>query len=101
MRLASKIQSTELKHLREELRVEHEKTTNLRTALAQEEEEKRKAQEGVRAVVEQAVQSFKSSRDMEDIKIAFAQEAFIEGFQICLGSIAENFFEVDLDLLME
>ncbi|EHA8586676.1 hypothetical protein COCNU_scaffold000719G000010 [Cocos nucifera] len=38
---------------------------------------------------------------MEDIKITFAQEAFVEGFQIYLERVAENFFKVDLDLLME
>ncbi|EHA8588907.1 hypothetical protein COCNU_scaffold007140G000010 [Cocos nucifera] len=79
MRVASKIQSIEVEHLQEELRAEHEKTTNLRTTLAQE-EEKRTAQEGVGTAVEQVVESFKSSRDVEDIKIVFAQEAFIEGF---------------------
>ncbi|KAG1367014.1 hypothetical protein COCNU_13G008040 [Cocos nucifera] len=71
MRVALEIQSTEVEHLREELRAEHEEMMNLRTVLAQEEEEKRKAQEGVDAVVQRAVESFKSSRDMEDIKIAF------------------------------
>ncbi|EHA8589541.1 hypothetical protein COCNU_scaffold010756G000010 [Cocos nucifera] len=80
MRVASKIQSTEVERLWEELRAEHEKMMNLRTALAQEEEEKRKAQEGIDAMVEQAIESFKSSMDMEDIKIAFAHKAFIEGF---------------------
>ncbi|EHA8587634.1 hypothetical protein COCNU_scaffold002864G000020 [Cocos nucifera] len=101
MRVASKIQSTKIEHLREELREEHEKMMNLKTTLAQEEEEKRKAQEGVGAVVERVVKSFKSSRDMEDIRIAFAQEAFNKGIQICLGRVAENFFKVDLDLLMK
>ncbi|EHA8586660.1 hypothetical protein COCNU_scaffold000703G000030 [Cocos nucifera] len=38
---------------------------------------------------------------MKDIKIAFAQEAFIKGFPISLGRVTENFFKVDLDLLME
>ncbi|KAG1362685.1 hypothetical protein COCNU_10G009040 [Cocos nucifera] len=79
MRMVLEIQSAEVERLQKELRVEREETTNLRTALAQEEEEKRKAQEGVGVAVEQAVESFKSSRDMEDIKIAFAQEAFIKG----------------------
>ncbi|KAG1330502.1 hypothetical protein COCNU_02G004700 [Cocos nucifera] len=79
MRVALKIQSIEVERLRKELRAECEKTMNLRTALAQE-EEKRKAQEGIGTAVERAIESFKSSRDMEDTKIAFAQEAFIEGF---------------------
>ncbi|EHA8587441.1 hypothetical protein COCNU_scaffold002240G000010 [Cocos nucifera] len=101
IRVALKIQSTKVEHLREEWRVEREKTMKLRIALAQEREEKGKAQEGVDAAVEEAIESFKSSRDMEDIKIAFAQEAFIEGFQIYLGRVAKNFSKVDLDLLMK
>ena len=42
-----------------------------------------------------------SSKSMEDIKVALAQEAFLEGFQIYLRRIAKNFPDVDLDLLTD
>ncbi|EHA8587217.1 hypothetical protein COCNU_scaffold001594G000010 [Cocos nucifera] len=51
--------------------------------------------------MERAVQDFKASKDMKDIKIDFAQEFFLEGFQICLGWVVENFPDIHLDLLIE
>ncbi|EHA8588520.1 hypothetical protein COCNU_scaffold005638G000010 [Cocos nucifera] len=38
---------------------------------------------------------------MEDIKIAFAQEAFLEGFEICMRRIEKNFRGVDPNLLTD
>ncbi|EHA8589777.1 hypothetical protein COCNU_scaffold012270G000020 [Cocos nucifera] len=73
----------------------------LRAELALKKEEKRKVQEEVSATMKRTVQNFKSSKDMEDIKIDFAQEAFLEGFQVCMGRVAENFFNIDLDLFLE
>ncbi|EHA8588390.1 hypothetical protein COCNU_scaffold004987G000010 [Cocos nucifera] len=73
----------------------------LRAELALEKEEKRKAQEEVNAAMEKAVKDLKSSKDMGDIKIAFTQEAFFEGFQDCLGWIIKNFPDIDVDLLLE
>ncbi|EHA8587787.1 hypothetical protein COCNU_scaffold003235G000010 [Cocos nucifera] len=84
-----------------ELREELEKMMKLRTTLALEEVERRKAQKEVGAAMEMAIQDFKSSKDMEDIKIAFAQEALLEEFQVCLGWITENFPDIDLDLLID
>ncbi|EHA8587498.1 hypothetical protein COCNU_scaffold002442G000010 [Cocos nucifera] len=64
-----------------ELREEHCEMAKLRAELALEKKEKRKAQEEVSAAMERAVQNFKSSKDIEDIKIDFALKAFLEGFQ--------------------
>ncbi|EHA8589530.1 hypothetical protein COCNU_scaffold010566G000010 [Cocos nucifera] len=64
----------------EELREEHKEMVKLRAKLALEKEEKRKAHEEVNAAMERAMQDFKSSKDMEDIKIDFAQKSFLEGF---------------------
>ena len=47
---------------------------------------------------EWAIKDFKSFKDMEDIKIAFAWEAFLEGFEICMR-VAKNLSEINLDLL--
>ncbi|KAG1338526.1 hypothetical protein COCNU_04G008320 [Cocos nucifera] len=55
-----------------ELREEHGEMAKLRAELVLEKEEKRKAQEEVSTAMERAVQNFKSSKDMEDIKIDFA-----------------------------
>ncbi|EHA8586752.1 hypothetical protein COCNU_scaffold000878G000010 [Cocos nucifera] len=50
---------------------------------------------------ERAIDNFKSSKVMEDIKIAFAREAILKGFQICMRRVMENFSDIDLDLLMD
>ena len=71
LKVASKIQSFEVECLQKELREEHEEMVKLRAELALEKEERRKAQEKVRAAMERTVQDFKSSQDMEDIKINF------------------------------
>ncbi|EHA8589664.1 hypothetical protein COCNU_scaffold011817G000010 [Cocos nucifera] len=55
---------------------------------------KKEGIKGVGAMMVRAIQDFKSSKDMEDIKIAFAQEAFLEGFQVCLGWVIENFPDI-------
>ena len=72
MKVALKTHSSEVKHLRKELREDREEMVKLRAKLPLEKEERRKAQEEVNAAMERVVQDFKSSKDMEDIKIDFA-----------------------------
>ena len=43
---------------------------------------------------------FQVSKEMEDIKIAFAQEAFLKGFKLCQRRMVEKIFELDLSFLM-
>ncbi|EHA8588125.1 hypothetical protein COCNU_scaffold004146G000010 [Cocos nucifera] len=100
LKVTSKIHSSEVKRLQNELREEHCEMAKLRAKLALE-KEKRKTQEEVSTAMERAMQNFKSSKDMEDIKIDFAQEAFLEGFQVCMGRVIKNFSNIDLDHLLE
>ena len=79
---------------------EEEASTGLRAALTPSKDKRRRAKEEVGAKREQAIEVFKSSKAMEDIKIAFVQESFLEGVEICMR-VAKNFFEVDLDLLID
>ncbi|EHA8586187.1 hypothetical protein COCNU_scaffold000005G000010 [Cocos nucifera] len=71
LKVASKTHSSVVKCLKE-LREESKEMAKLRAELALEKEERRKAQEEVSAIMGRAVQDFKSSKDMEDIKIDFA-----------------------------
>ena len=48
----------------------------------------------------QAIQDFKASRKLEDIKIEFAEEAFGKGFDLCQQKVAERFPDLDLGFLM-
>ncbi|EHA8592134.1 hypothetical protein COCNU_contig69304799G000010 [Cocos nucifera] len=70
-------------------------------ALTLSEDKRKKVEEEVGAKRERVVKAFKSSQAMEDIKIAFAKEAFLQGFMICMRRVMKNFSEVDLDLLMD
>ncbi|EHA8588942.1 hypothetical protein COCNU_scaffold007383G000020 [Cocos nucifera] len=72
LNVASEIHSSEVEYLQNELREEHGEVAKLRAELALEKEEKRKPQEEVSATLERAMQNFKSSKDMEDIKVDFA-----------------------------
>ncbi|KAG1327679.1 hypothetical protein COCNU_01G016130 [Cocos nucifera] len=101
LKVALEIQTIEVECLREALWKEEEAFVGLRTALTLSKEKKRKAEEEVNTKRERAVEVFKSSKVMEDIKIAFAQEAFLEGFKICMRRVAKNFPKVDLDLLID
>ncbi|KAG1342250.1 hypothetical protein COCNU_05G004790 [Cocos nucifera] len=80
LKVASKIHSSKVERLWKELREQRKKMAKLRTELPLKKEERRKAQEEVNAAIERAVQDFKSSKDMEDIKIDFTQDSFLEGF---------------------
>ncbi|EHA8586720.1 hypothetical protein COCNU_scaffold000795G000010 [Cocos nucifera] len=101
LKVASEIHSFEVECHQNELREERGEMAKLRAELVLKKEEKRKAQEEVSAAMERAVQNFKSSKDMVDIKIDFAQEAFLEGFQVYMGQVIENFPNIDLDHLLE
>ena len=48
-----------------------------------------------------AVEEFKASSEMEDLKVQFDQDAFIKGFELCQEEVAGRFFELDLDFLNE
>ncbi|EHA8587541.1 hypothetical protein COCNU_scaffold002541G000020 [Cocos nucifera] len=72
LKVTSETYSSKVERLQNELREEHGEMTKLRVELALKKEEKRKVQEEVSAAMERAVQNFKSSKDMEDIKIDFA-----------------------------
>ena len=71
----------------------------LKVALTLAEEKKKQIEEEVGVERKQAVEAFKSSKDMKEIKIAFAREAFLEGFEVCMRRVVKNFLKVDLDLL--
>ncbi|EHA8586901.1 hypothetical protein COCNU_scaffold001137G000010 [Cocos nucifera] len=73
----------------------------LEVALTLMEEKRKKIEEEVGAEKERAIEAFKSSKAMEDIKIAFTREAFLEGFEICMRRFAKNFADVDLELLTD
>ena len=48
-----------------------------------------------------AVEEFKASFEMEDLKVQFGQDAFIKGFELCQKKVAGRFFELDLSFLNE
>ncbi|KAG1365004.1 hypothetical protein COCNU_12G000040 [Cocos nucifera] len=101
LKVASKIQAIEVEHLRKVSWREEEASTRLRAALAFSEVKKKKTEEEISVERERAVKAFKSSQAMEDIKIAFFQETFLEGFEICMRRVVKNFSGVDLDFLTD
>ncbi|EHA8588090.1 hypothetical protein COCNU_scaffold004099G000010 [Cocos nucifera] len=74
LKVASKIQTVEVKHLWKVSRREKEASTGLRAALALSEDKRKKSEE---------------------------EEAFLEGFEICMRRVTKNFPGVDLDLLTD
>ena len=46
-----------------------------------------------------AVEEFKASSEMEDLKVQFGQDAFIKGFELCQEKVVGRFLELDLDFL--
>ena len=99
LKVALKIQAAEVGHLQEALRRVEEALARLKVALTLSEDKRKKVEEEVNTESEKAIEAFKSSKAMEDIKIAFAQEAFLEGFEICMRRVTKNFSKVDLNLL--
>ncbi|EHA8589439.1 hypothetical protein COCNU_scaffold009866G000010 [Cocos nucifera] len=71
LKVASEIQTIEVKHLQEALWKEEEASTGLSLVLILSVDKRRKAEEEVGTEKEQVVEVFKSSKAMEDIKIAF------------------------------
>ena len=47
------------------------------------------------------VEEFKASSEMKDLNIVFGQKAFIKGFELCEGRMAQKFSELDLSFLKE
>ena len=47
------------------------------------------------------VVEFKTSSEMEDLKVQFGQDTFIKGFELCQEKVAGRFPELDLDFLNE
>ncbi|EHA8586650.1 hypothetical protein COCNU_scaffold000674G000020 [Cocos nucifera] len=101
LKAASEIQAVEVEHLWEALQREEEASTGLKVALDLSEDKRKKAKEEIGTEKEHAIEAFMSFIAMEDIKIAFAKEAFLEEFEICMRKVAKNFPEVDLDFLMD
>ncbi|XP_073116244.1 uncharacterized protein [Elaeis guineensis] len=48
-----------------------------------------------------AVEEFKASSEMEDLKVWFGQDAFIKGFELCQEKVAGRFLELDFGFLNE
>ena len=48
-----------------------------------------------------AVEEFKASSEMEDLKVQFGLDAFIKGFELCQEKVAGRFLELDLGFLNE
>ncbi|EHA8586237.1 hypothetical protein COCNU_scaffold000119G000040 [Cocos nucifera] len=71
LKKASKIQSIEIKCLQKALRKEEEAAEGLKVALTLTKEKRKKVEEEVN-IEEWVVEAFKSSKALEDIKIAFA-----------------------------
>ena len=92
--------SVEVGHLQEALRREEQRSMELKAALTLKENRQKKGEDEVGLERERAIESFKSSKAMEDIKVTFAQEAFLKGFKLCQRRMTEKFFELDLSFLM-
>ncbi|EHA8588111.1 hypothetical protein COCNU_scaffold004131G000040 [Cocos nucifera] len=80
LRAASKVQIAKVEHLPKALRREKEAAAGLKAPLTLAEKKKKKMEEEIGVEREWAIDNSKSSKAMEDIKIIFAREAFLEGF---------------------
>ncbi|EHA8588136.1 hypothetical protein COCNU_scaffold004199G000020 [Cocos nucifera] len=67
-----KAHSIEIGHLQEVLKKEESASAGLKTTLALEEEKRKKAKVEISVEGDRAIKSFRSSKEMEDIKVAFA-----------------------------
>ncbi|EHA8589503.1 hypothetical protein COCNU_scaffold010320G000020 [Cocos nucifera] len=79
----------------------------LKTALTLEEEKRKKIEvkiieerRQVAKAVEQAILSFKSLEKLKNIKVVFAQEAFVKGFDLCQKKVAKRFLELNFGFLV-
>ena len=50
-----------------------------------------------RQAMEEAIFTFKSSKELRDIKVAFTQEAYIKGYNLCQLRVAKKFLKLKLD----
>ncbi|EHA8588205.1 hypothetical protein COCNU_scaffold004374G000020 [Cocos nucifera] len=89
--VASEIQVVKVEHLREASRREEEASMGLKAVLTLSKDKRKKEEEEIGTEREWAVEAFKSSQAMEDIKIAFTKEAFVEGFKIYMRRVVKNF----------
>ena len=48
-----------------------------------------------------AVEEFKTSSEMRDLKVQFGQDAFIKGFELCQEKMVGKFLELNLGFLDE
>ncbi|XP_073117674.1 uncharacterized protein [Elaeis guineensis] len=106
-RLEEKI--AEVASLQEALQKEGQALADLRATL---EEERKKAETEVSELKAQiptlvleamvrAVEEFKTSSKMRDLKVEFGQAAFIKGFELCQEKVVGKFLELDLSFLDE
>ena len=106
-RLKEKI--VEVIGLQEALQKEGQTSVDLRAAL---EEERKKAEAEVSKLKAQiltlvseamvrAVEEFKTSSEMRDLKVQFGQAAHIKGFELCQEKVVGKFPELDLGFLDE
>ena len=99
----------EVASLQEALQKEGQISTDLRATL---EEERKKAEAEVFELKVQiptliskamvwAVEEFKTSSEMRDLKVEFGQAAFIKGFELCQEKVVGKYPELDLGFLDE
>ena len=81
-----------LAKMKEELAMEIERREKAEAEIVEKERQISKAKE-------QAILDFKTSKELEDIKIDFAKEAFIRGFELYQRKVVEIFHELDLSFL--
>ncbi|EHA8587749.1 hypothetical protein COCNU_scaffold003121G000010 [Cocos nucifera] len=104
--------ATKNENLRGVLRKEELISIRLKAAFALEEEKKKeveikvielevKMSKSISEVAARAMEEFKASFKMKDLNIAFSQKAFIKGFELYEGNVAQKFSELDLSFLEE
>ena len=98
--------SVEVEHLQGALGSAKYASMKMKEELASELEKRKKAEaiifKGERRIAEakeQIILDFKALKELEDIKIKFAKEAFVKGFELCQKRVAEKFSELDLGFL--
>ncbi|EHA8588285.1 hypothetical protein COCNU_scaffold004624G000010 [Cocos nucifera] len=87
-------------------------SVDLQATLALEEERRKKAEARVGKLKDQAskqilkakiqaVEQFKISSEIRDLNVAFGQEAFQKGYELCEDRVAPKFLKLDLGFLYE
>ncbi|EHA8587327.1 hypothetical protein COCNU_scaffold001895G000010 [Cocos nucifera] len=80
---------------------EEQASIGLKVASIFKEDKRKRAEEEVGAERKHDIEAFKSSKAMEDIKIAFSQEAFLKEFEVYMRRVAKKFSNMILDFLTE